>query len=293
MFGARLGGVRGSLGLVFATACFSACRAAPSDTKPSPALSASAVAEGGAPAPSARGAPSLPPLTGLSWLEQMPLDDGSLLYVSPALGATEPRPVVVALHGAGDRAEWSCGGWRVVASEYAFVVCPQGLKMDAERFGWDSPATIERRVEAALAAVHARFGAYVAEGPTLYVGFSQGATMAGPTLLAKKDRFPVVALAEGGYNLIRDTSFLQRLKANGTSRLLIVCGSPACFQTANSVRPSFARIALDLQIAGDPLSGHNLNQRMQAAVHPAWPSLVAGLPNWQSFPKYLAARPAP
>src|SRR5688572_16707083 len=57
--------------------------------------------------------PSLPPLTGASWLEELPLSDGSLAYVAPPVGAREPRPLIVAVHGAGDRANWACGGWRL------------------------------------------------------------------------------------------------------------------------------------------------------------------------------------
>jgi len=45
------------------------------------------------------------------------------------------------------------------------------------------------------------------------------------------------------------------------------------------VRPSFARIPLDLQVTGDPLSGHNLNQRMQAAVRVLPPFMTKCLPS--------------
>ena len=107
--------------------------------------------------------------------------------------------------------------------------------------------------------------------------------MAGPVLLEKPGRFPVVVLAEGGYDLIRDRAFLRRLRANGTSRVLIVCGSPACFQIAKSAQPNLSREGLEALTAGDPLAGHNLNQRMQNALRAAWPSLVAGLPNWLGF----------
>ncbi|HEY1532616.1 MAG TPA: hypothetical protein VGF76_01315, partial [Polyangiaceae bacterium] len=69
---------------------------------------------------------SLPPLANVSWLEELPLEDGNLAYVMPPIGAREPRPLMVGVHGAGDRADWDCGGWRLGASEYPFVVCPQG-----------------------------------------------------------------------------------------------------------------------------------------------------------------------
>lgn len=238
--------------------------------------------------PATPAAPALPPLANLDWIEKLELADGDTAYVTPPLGATEPRPLIVAVHGAGDRPEWACGGWRLAAQGYAFVVCPQGVKMDAQRFAWDGETTIARRVEAALAAVRARFGAYLAEGPPLYAGFSQGATLASAALLERPSRFPVVLLAEGAYQLIRDDTFLRRLQKNGTRRVALVCGSPACFRTAEAAAPRLRRHALEPLLAGDPRSGHNLNQLMQDALHQAWPSFVADLPGWQGYAAHAA-----
>jgi predicted esterase len=262
------------------------CRRAPSQTSSSRAIAPSLT---GAPTAAASAAPdALPPLSNVAWIEPLPMADGNLAYVTPPVGAREPRPLMVAVHGAGDRPEWACGGWRLGASEYPFVVCPQGLKLDSQRFAWDSPRTIARRVQAAIDAARARFGPYVADGPTVYAGFSQGATMASTTLLEQRDRFPVVALAEGGYNLLRDQSFLQKLRASGTTCLMIVCGSPACFVTARSVQGGLSQAGIETFTAGDPMSGHNLNQRMQLALRKALPQLTLGLPNWRGYPRYLA-----
>jgi predicted esterase len=233
---------------------------------------------------------SLPALSGVSWLEALPLSDGELAFITSPVGAREPRPMMVAVHGAGDRPEWACGGWRLAASEYAFVVCPRGLPMDAQRFAWDQPKTIARRVERAILAARARFGAYIAPGPTLYLGFSQGATLAEKVLLDLPEAFVGVALAEGGYNLMRDPRFLQRLHDHGTQRVLLVCGSPACFTTASSRVPAFTQAGVEAQLAGDPLSGHNLNQRMQVALQKAWPAFVHDLDNWRGFADYLSTR---
>lgn len=283
--------------LLLGAALLVACGRGPSTVKaranqrPSTAVSSLAAAASEAPVPGKRAL--LPPLANVSWVEQLPLEDGRLAYVMPPVGAREPRPLMVGVHGAGDRADWDCGGWRLGASEYPFIVCPQGIKMDALRYGWDSPHTIELRVASALQAVRARFGEYIADGPTLYVAFSQGATLAGPVLLAERDRFPVVVLGEGGYGLLRDAAFLRRLHENGTRRLMIVCGTPACFRTAKSVQPNVERAGIESILGGDPLSGHNLNLQMQTALHAVWPALVRDLPNWSGFPQYLAARAKP
>jgi len=225
----------------------------------------------------------LAPLSNVAWIEHLDLDDNHEGYVCPPIGAREPRPLIVAVHGAGDRAEWACGGWRMVAGEYAFVVCPQGMKMDATRFAWDNGETIRHRVANAESAARARFGAYIADGPTLYVGFSQGATLAGPTLLDPAQSFPFIALAEGGYNLLRDRAFLGKLKARGVESVLLACGTPGCFTSMRAVEPNLSAAGIQALIGGDPKSGHNLNGEMQAGLQKVWPEFVAGLPNWRGY----------
>jgi predicted esterase len=225
----------------------------------------------------------LKPLLGVAWIEHLDLDGGHEAYVCPPIGAREARPLIVAVHGAGDRPEWACGGWRMVAGEYAFVVCPQGMKMDPTRFAWDNPETIRKRVASAIAAARVRFGEYIAEGPTLYVGFSQGATLAGPTLLDPTQAFPFIALAEGGYDLLRNRAFLGKLKARGVESVLLACGTPGCFASMRAIEPNLSAAGIQALIGGDPKSGHNLNGEMQAGLQKVWPEFVAGLPNWRGY----------
>ncbi len=275
--------VRQALLLLAALALLN-CRGS-TNSQAAPQISAQPAA---APAPPVASAPpptSLQPLTGVAWIEHLELDGGHEAYVCPPIGAREPRPLILAVHGAGDRAEWACGGWRMVASEYAFVVCPQGMKMDPQRFAWDSAETIRRRVASAILAARARFNDYIADGPTLYVGFSQGATLAGPTLLDAAQSFPFIALAEGGYALVRDRAFLAKLKARGVESVLLACGTPACFMSMRAAEPKLSAAGIQALIGGDPASGHNLNREMQAGLQKVWPDFVAGLPNWRGFSK--------
>jgi predicted esterase len=286
-----------SAALCLAWLTLAACRdGAPAPSEHAPPAGPLSVASSASLAPSASVASSaapvsaisagaLPALVGVAWLEHLDLPGGHEAFVTPPIGAREPRPLIVAVHGAGDRAEWACGGWRMVASEYAFVVCPQGLKMDPTRFGWDSAQTIRQRVSASIAAARARFGEYIAAGPTLYVGFSQGATLSGPSLLDPTQPFPLVALAEGGYSVIQSEDTLRRLKQRGLQRVLLACGTPACFSSMKAALPRFERIGIDVSIGGDPTAGHNLNGEMQAGLQRVWPWFVAGLPNWRGFPK--------
>src|SRR5262245_2305001 len=102
--------------------CERSDRAAP---PPTASAEAAAVGKGGAGGISAEGAgvstPALAPLVAESWLITLPAEGFEDVFTSVPLGAAEPRPVVVALHGIQDRAEWACGEWRGAAGPHPFV----------------------------------------------------------------------------------------------------------------------------------------------------------------------------
>lgn len=197
--------------------------------------------------------------------------------VAPAVGATAARPIVVGVHGAGDRPEWSCGGWRLASQANMFVVCPRGAAMTKDTFAWSSSAQLAERVERAVARTGELFGAYVAPAPLIYAGFSQGATLAEPFLREHAARFPIAILAEGGYQISSSPAFARAFRAAGGRRLVLVCGSAACFQRARLSKTVLERAGLEVLVVGDPLAGHNLNERMQRALQGAWSEIAAPL----------------
>jgi hypothetical protein len=224
----------------------------------------------------------LPPLAG-DWLERLELEGGQVVYVAPPIGARTPRPLVVAIHGAGDRPDWACGGWRLGTGAFPFVVCPQGIPMSAQTFGWQSDRAILRAVELALPAVSARYGAWLADGPAIYAGFSQGAKLAERTLLERASRFPFAVFAEGGYETTIDPSFARKYHAAGGQRVLLLCGTPSCFKHSARAERVLEAAGLTTTAAGDPISGHNLNEPMQRALREIWPGFVDGVAIWQGL----------
>jgi predicted esterase len=283
----RFGAVSNS-GLTLAIATFGGCRSAPT-AEPAPPAASVAVAPSAAqvrdpsadavhpehPAPPAStAAPSaLPPLAG-AWLTKLETA-GVTAFVAPPIGATAPRPLVVAVHGAGDRPEWSCGGWRLASLTNAFVVCPQGSPTTPRTFAWASPQLLSERVEAAVAAARAKFGPYVDSGPMIFAGFSQGATFAEPFLRENAARFPIAILAEGGYATARSPSFARAFRAAGGRRVVLVCGNPLCFTSAVTAKKVLETAGVEALVVGDAKAGHNLNDRMQKALQAAWPELSA------------------
>ena len=237
----------------------------------------------------ASNAPSAPvqsPLVGWPWIMRIAASAKVEDVVTPPLGASEPRPLVVAVHGAGDRPDWACGGWRIGIESYAFVVCPMGLPMAGAVYGWGSTRNITTAVDRAIAAVREKFPGYVGTGPTIYAGFSQGATLASDFLIKNGARFPVAVIAEGGYDYLANSVFAHRYHAAGGRRILILCGTPGCFVNAKRAKSIAEREGLDAIVTGDPKAGHNLNGLMQQALQRDWYRLVAGIEGWESYPNH-------
>jgi predicted esterase len=218
---------------------------------------------------------SLPPLraTWLEWLDP----DGDAVVIAPPLGVVAPTPLVVGVHGAGDRPDWSCGGWRLASQASVFVACPQGTRTSATTFAWRSSGALEAGVLRAIELARARFGKYIDESSFVYAGFSQGATLAEPLLRKRAARFPVAVLAEGGYQTAGSAAFAAAYRAGGGQRVVLVCGTPGCFRSAAGSKKVLEGAGLEVLVVGDPKAGHNLNQEMQRALQAAWPQIVAPL----------------
>jgi len=149
---------------------------------------------------SASAPPPLPPLGGV-WLET--IEDVGVVAVP--LGATAPRPIVVALHGAVSLAEFACGDWMYPTKAYPFIVCPRSATERPGRLAsWSSLDDAATRTKLVTSRVRAKFGAWVSPEDPIVVGFSQGAEMA--VLAADQKLVPWSGLFvhEGGYRQAKD-----------------------------------------------------------------------------------------
>jgi len=220
-----------------------------------------------------------------AWLETLDLGNGDQAVVSVPMGATEPRPLIVAMHGAGDRHDWACGGWRLGNDAYPFIVCPHGTPMGSGVYAWSSSAQLERLALRAIDEVRRRYGPYVAPDPVTYAGFSQGATAAAPFLVLHAAKFHTVLLAEGAYASTASPPFARDLARGGVHRVVLVCGTPHCFENARRARPVLEGAGLTVFVGGDASSGHNLNQPMQKALRRSWKQWFDDAPGWSHFPE--------
>ncbi len=249
-----------------------------------------------APAPAPSGAvdaalqAGLAPLGGLPWTTTIELGGGGFAYVAVPLGATSPRPVVVGVHGAGDHADWSCSEWRATTGGAAWVVCPRGTK-DTRWEGtlvWGSGAQIAKESARAVAALRARFGPYVAEGPATYGAWSQGATLAGEVMSvvakgagdAGGPVFDRVVLVEGGYGGVDARGMARSFAREGVRRVVVCCASLVCRKLAADLRVAGPPSGVEVHVTDVGLRGHWFDDPVFRSIGAELPWLFEGDPRW-------------
>lgn len=249
--------------------------AATSDTSPAP----SALAP-----PEAAPSLALPPLDGSAELRPLVVPSYRDAVVSIPSGATDARPVVVALHGNFDRPEWQCDVWRGVTKAYPFIVCPRGVpRTDApasqDRWTYGRPADVRREIDAALAALRVRFGDYVANGPIIYIGFSLGAILGVGIVSDDADRFPRAVLIEGGqsnWSAARAKAFAS----SGGKRVLFACGQRSCKSDALGTAKLLDKAGIETKSVYGGEVGHTYDGPVAEQITRALPWLVADDPRW-------------
>ena len=217
------------------------------------------------------------------WMERIDLPGGQVVYVAPPVGSMEPRPVVVAVHGAVDDPALMCSAWRLIADVHPFVVCPGGAPLGGSKYVWRSSDAIDRSVDAALAAVRERWGERVHPGPAVYAAFSQGANMAGPVLGRRRGRFARAVLTEGGYHAFEQLAPAKAYAAAGGERILFTCSQPGCAGAFERSRPAPMRAGVNVRVSYSGPHGHSIPPPVRESLNAALPWVVDGLPGWETY----------
>lgn len=261
-----------ALFFLVATACTRPTdRVAPTlDASPPPDTPSSAPAEAG-----------LTPLGG-DWVESLTLEGGGTALVTPPLGARSPRPIIVAIHGAGSNPGVICGTWRLIADVYPFVVCPRGGVAGADR-SWASPDEVDRRSIQAIAAVRARYGDHVdPDTPVIYAAFSQGAYLAGRVLRDHPEIFSRAVLTEGGQSVFEEHA-LVRAWSTDAHRVLLTCSQPGCAAHLEPSKRALTNAGVEVAIDFPGPWGHSMPPAVREAIHARLPWLVQGLEGWKGY----------
>jgi pimeloyl-ACP methyl ester carboxylesterase len=228
----------------------------------------------------AGGAPPIP-----DFFLSLPVPGHPDAFVSLPTGATGKRPVVVVIHGAGDRPDWQCGGWRRATGEYAFVVCPTGRRdaasstKDDTRFTHANGPALLAYIDASLDALAQRYPEHADTMTPILAGFSLGSFGVLALAVQRPERFPRIALVEGATEVFDDArarTFVQ----GGGQRVLFGCGQRACEAAAMAAaRRLEARDRLPARVVFAPVS-HTFDPPLEDAVHGALAWLVEGDARW-------------
>ena len=202
---------------------------------------------------------------------------------SPPLGATDPRPVVVALHGGGDAPEYACGEWRGTFGPWPFILCPYGAKVGKNLYGWGSGAQARLAVERALVAFRANYPEHLDLRDPVLGGFSRGSMIAPSTLGEAGTTFPAAVLVEG--HIADFGSWPKKMEERGLARLLFVDSQGGNYARAQAdVKAMERRTKVKARaIYVGPL-GHGFFPKTAEGVRKGMAELLGGLPGWASYP---------
>jgi len=194
----------------------------------------------------------------------------------------DPRPLLVAAHGAGGNAEWECEYWRRLTRGWAFLLCLQGtpLGAGASAYYYRDHHALNREFVAAERVARSSEPRILA-GSGVYAGFSQGATMGAPLLAEHAAAFPYAVLIEGfsPWNVPGGRRFIR----SGGRRVLIACGSKECASVGKTsehwLRVAEAPVRLEYARG----AGHTPAGKVMDRVATALPWLLEGDPNWTAL----------
>lgn len=205
---------------------------------------------------------------------------GFEIVASLPTGTREPRPIIVGIHGSGDRPEAACKRWRRTVAAWAFVVCPKGVPY-RNRLAWGSPAGVAERIDAALASLRDRYRDYIAEGSVVYAGWSLGGTLGPKVVALRPDIFEPVILAELGHTRLDPKASMAALQTSKVSHVMIACATRRC--------ATFAKRLSNVTFVDAGIGrGHVFDKPMALAIGNALADQVKSDPRWIGFREALA-----
>lgn len=236
----------------------------------------------------ADGSEVLAPLEGEAPFVALDVPDHLPAVVALPLGATSPRPVVVATHGAGGTPEAHCAFWRELLRAHPFIVCPRGRPLGwpgGERgYAYPNHHALGREVAAALDALARRHPEHADTQAAVYAGYSQGATMGALALPALAGRFLRAVLVEGGFGEW-DVASAKRWAAGGGVRVLFACGRTRCAEGARTQARWLTAGGVAARVVADVSAGHTYEGGVGERLREALPWLLEGDPRWPRGPE--------
>jgi pimeloyl-ACP methyl ester carboxylesterase len=218
--------------------------------------------------------------------EQFELVDGKdkIGVVSVPLGAREPRPIMIALHGGSEKPERACRAWRTITEAYPFVICPHGWGGNESRLGWANAADTNQRIARALAATKTAFGAWVEDTRSVVLaGFSMGGSQV--PLVARRDpgTYRRIVVGDAAHDPRAALAFAGPWAAGGGERALFLCTTSGCEPSMRAAARKVARERATARLNIAPTQVHGLSERAAQSMRRDWAWLVEGAEGWERY----------
>lgn len=254
-----------------------------STPSPPPVRSSSEPASSASALPSASAATPLPPpLASTEEVVSLAVEGFRDAAVSLPHGATDKRPVIVALHGNYDRPEWQCEVWRDALRPRAFILCPRGMPRGdvsarEDRWTYGAVRDLAREVQAGMDALVRRYPDYVDRTNPVLIGFSLGAILTVHWLGQEDFPFRRMVLVEGGH---AGWSAKRSKALTPDGRVLFACGQGACRATTAAAVRALQKQGVASEGVGVNDAGHTYDGKVASAVQSRWNWLVDGDPRF-------------
>ena len=218
--------------------------------------------------------------------EELELLDGKdkVGVVSVPLGAREPRPIMIVLHGGSEKPERACPAWRGITEAYPFVICPRGWGGNESRLGWRNASDTNQRIARAVAATKETFGSWVEDTRSLVLaGFSLGGSQV--ALLARRDpqTYRRIVVGDTAHDPRAALEFAGEWVAGGGERALFLCTTSGCEPSMRAAARSVAREGAPARLNIAPTQVHALSERAVQSMRRDWPWLVEGAEGWERY----------
>lgn len=226
--------------------------------------------------------------------EQLELFDGKdkVGVVSVPLGAREPRPIMIALHGGSEKPDRACLAWRAITEAYPFVICPRGWGGNELRLGWQNASDTDQRIARAVAVTRKTFGSWVEDTRSVVLaGFSMGASQV--ALIARRDpqTYRRIVVGDSAHNPRSALEFAGEWVAGGGERALFLCTTSGCERSMRAAARKVAQERGDARLNIAPTQVHALSERAVQSMRRDWAWLVEGADGWERYTRPSEALP--
>ena len=193
------------------------------------------------------------------------------------------RPVAVLLHSSADRPEWMCRLWAPAFRGRGWLLCPRGIFRadipERDRWTLGPLSKTKEEIQAALAALEARYPGRISPGARLIAGFSKGAYQAAAIARQDPKAFPLVFAHEGGGRW--SARAIKGFVKGGGRGLIIGCGKPRCARAGRRSCAAARRAGLPCQLIFITGLGHSCGAPFGERAASPLRRLLTGEKSWQ------------